>query len=144
MATVERTVVINAPVERVFNYVADPTNDPEWIPSAIESKVVTPTVAGVGSTSRWTYKVLGIRLEGTGVCTEYVPNERLVTESKGGVVSTWTYTFEPHEEGTRLTLVIDYTVPIPVLGKFAEALVLGQIEREADLATASLKAILEA
>ena len=43
-----------------------------------------------------------------------------------------------------MNLTVDYTIPVPVLGKFAEALVLKQNEREADLATASLKGILEA
>jgi len=33
----------------------------------------------------------------------------------------------------------EYTIPIPVLGKLAEALVLRQNEREADLAMANIK-----
>jgi len=38
---------------------------------------------------------------------------------------------------------VEFTVPIPVLGKVAEALALKQIEREADLAVANVKAIME-
>jgi hypothetical protein len=65
--------------------------------------------------------------------------------SKGGIVSTWTWTFEECEcdVGTELTLVVDYTVPVPVLGRLAEALILRQNEREADLAMANLKGRLE-
>ena len=144
MAKVERTGTINAPVEKVFAYIKDPSNNVEWIPSQIEVTDLTRTEEGVGSHYRWVYKLAGMRFEGDSTCTEYVPNQRLVTESKGGIVSTWTYAFQPHDGGTRLNLVLEYTVPIPVLGKVAERLVLRQNEREADLAIANLKAIMEA
>jgi len=144
MASVERTISINAPVEKVFEHISDATNGPQFIPSQVEVEYVTRTEEGVGSRYRWVYKLLGIRFEGQSTCTEYVRNKRLVTESKGGILSTWTYTLEPEDGGTKLTLVVDYTIPIPVLGRFAEALVLRQNEREAELGMANLKAIMEA
>ena len=36
MATVERSVSINAPVEEVFAYVSDPMSQVEWMPSMVE------------------------------------------------------------------------------------------------------------
>jgi coenzyme Q-binding protein COQ10 len=137
MARVERSITINAPVEKVFAYIEDPINELEWIPSLVEVQ----DVAGQGAEThfRWAYKMAGMRLEGEGTNTEYIPNERIVTQSKGGIVSTWTLTFEPHDGGTKLNLVIEYTIPVPVLGKLAEALVLRQNEREADLALANIK-----
>jgi hypothetical protein len=42
----------------------------------------------------------------------------------GMIHSTFAYSAEPHEKGTRLTLEIDYTIPIPVLGRLAEHIVL--------------------
>jgi len=144
MATVKRTIIINAPVEKVFNYIAEPRNEPEYLPGSVEVTDVTRTEEGVGSHYRWVYKILGIRFHGETTVTEFVPNERIVTESKGGILSTWTHTFQPEDGGTKATLTVDYTIPVPLLGKFAEGLVLRQNEREADLATANLKAILEA
>ena len=144
MATVKRTIIINAPVEKVFNYIAEPRNEPEYLPGSVEVTDVTRTEEGVGSHYRWVYKILGIRFHGETTVTEFVPNERIVTESKGGILSTWTHTFQPEDGGTKSTLTVDYTIPVPVLGKFAEALVLKHIEREADHATANLKDILEA
>ncbi len=38
-----------------------------------------------------------------------------------------------------MKLDIEYTIPIPVLGKLAEKLVLRRNEREADLAMANIK-----
>jgi hypothetical protein len=58
-------------------------------------------------------------------------------------VSTWTWTFQPEAGGTRLSLVVEYTIPVPVLGKVGERLALRQTEREADLAMTTLKDRLE-
>jgi uncharacterized membrane protein len=83
--------------------------------------------------------MVGVRLEGETEITEDIPNKRRATETKGGVNSSWTYSFEPHEGGTKFNLVVDYSIPVPVLGKLAEKLVLKRNEREADLAMANIK-----
>ncbi|MGB3347113.1 MAG: hypothetical protein WBA71_07720 [Candidatus Humimicrobiia bacterium] len=57
--------------------------------------------------------------------------------------SLWTWNFEPHNDGTKVDVLVEYTIPIPVLGKIAEALVHKQIEREADHAVANVKDIME-
>lgn len=141
MAKVERTIIINAPVEKVFAYIEDPMLMPEWLPGMIEAKDVTGQ--GVETHFRWLYKMSGLRFEGETTVSEHIPNERIVTQSKGGIVSTWTWTFQPHDGGTEMNLVLEYTVPVPVLGKLAETLVLRQNEREADQAMANIKAKVE-
>jgi len=137
MAKVERSITINAPVEQVFAYIEDPMNNLDWLPSLIEVKDVTGS--GVGQHYRWAYKMAGLRFKGENTVTEHIPNERKVEQSKGGIVSTWTYSFEPHDGGTKMELVIEYTIPVPVLGKLAEKLVLRRNEREADLAMGNIK-----
>ena len=143
MAKVERSIIINAPVEKVFAYIEDPTLNPEWLPSVMEVKDVTLTEEGVGSHFRWVYKLAGLLFEGESTTTEHIPNRRIVTQSKGGIVSTWTWTVQPHDGGTKANLVVEYTIPVPVLGKLAEPLVLRLNEREADLAMANIKARME-
>ena len=141
MAKVERSININAPIDKVFSYVADPRNELEYIPSITDIRDITGQ--GVGQRFGWTYKMLGIPLKGEDEVTEYVPNQRYVHKSTGGIVSTWTWTFQPEAGGTRLTLVVEYTIPVPVLGKVGERLGLRQNEREADFAVATLKDRLE-
>jgi len=136
-----RSITINAPPDKVFAYIANPMNQPEWMPSMIEVKDVTGE--GVGATHKWVYKLAGLRFEGEDTCTEYAPNEKIVTRTKGGISSTWAYTFVPEGEGTRLNLEIEYTIPVPVLGRVAERLALSQNEREADPGMANIKARLE-
>lgn len=141
MAKVERSIIINAPMEKVFSYVADPANQLEYIPGITDIRDITGE--GVGKRYGWTYKAMGISLKGESEVIEYTPNERYVDKSSGGIVSTWTWTFKSEAGGTRLNVVIEYTVPIPVLGKVGELLAVRQSEREADYATATLKDILE-
>ena len=141
MAKVERSITINAPVEKVFNYLEDPMAQLEWVPSMMEVKDVSGS--GLGAHFKWKYKMAGIFLEGESTVTEHIPNKRLVTQSKGGAISTWTFNLEPHDSGTVVKLTIEYTIPVPVLGKLAEKIVLKRNEREADLAMNNIKEKME-
>ena len=141
MAKVERSITINAPVEKVFDYLDDPMTQLEWVPSSIEVKDVSGS--GVGKHFKWTYKMAGILLKGETTTIEYIPNERIVTQSKGGVTSTWILSFKTQDGGTMMELDIEYTIPIPVIGNIAEKIVLKRNEREADLAMANIKEKME-
>lgn len=142
MATITRSIHINAPVEQVFAYLDDPTNGPDWMVSMMEVSDVTGS--GVGQRYKWKYKMIGIPFQGESTVTEHVPNEHGLTENKGGIPSTFRWTFTPQQDGTKLDLEVDYTIPVPVLGKMAEKLVLKRNEREADLWMQNLKERLEA
>jgi len=141
VAKVERGISIKVPVEKAFSYITDPKNELEWLPSMTDVRDLIGL--GVGQSWGWTYKMLGLSLKGKTEVTEFVSNKRYVYKSSGGITSTWTYTFTPEAGGTRLNLAVEYTIPIPVLGKVAERLVLAQNEREADLAVANIKARVE-
>ena len=141
MPKINKSININAPVEKVFAYVTDPTKGPEWLVGWTE--VTDVTGSGVGQHYHWKYNMVGIPLRGETTVREHVPNERRVTEGKGGVTSTWTFTFAPHEGGTKLDLELDYTIPVPVLGKLAEQLVLKRNQREADMSMQNIKERLE-
>ena len=141
MAKVERSITINAPVEKVFNYINDPMNQPEWVPSTME--ITDVSGSGVGQRYRWTYKMAGVLLKGETTVTEHLPNERIVTQIQGGVTSTWILSFKTQDGGSIMELDIEYTIPIPVIGKIAEKIVLKRNEQEADLAMANVKEIME-
>ena len=143
MAKLEKTITINAPVEKIFNYISQPTNLPEFWPSLVETSDVQELPNG-GHSNRFVYKMAGIRLEGTSEDVEHVTNERIVSKTKGGAESTQTWMFQPEAGGTKVTFKVEYTVPIPVLGKLAEAVIVKMNDREGDLILANLKARMEA
>ncbi len=139
----ETTITINAPVEKVFGHVNEPTNLPEIWPSMVEVKDVQRLPNG-GTSFRWVYKMAGMRFEGTTEDTECVLNQRVVSKSTGGIESLFVWTFQPEDGGTKLTVEVEYTVPIPLLGKLAEAFIVKQNERELELVLANLKTKMEA
>ena len=143
MATVKPSIFINAPVEKVFEYGSKPENQPEFWPSLIEVKNIKKLPNG-GYSYDFVYKLAGMRLTGFSEDTEFVPNERIVSISTGGIESTFTWTYEPEGGGTKVTALVEYKIPIPLLGKVAEAFIVKMNENESDTVLANLKARLEA
>jgi uncharacterized protein YndB with AHSA1/START domain len=141
MATIKSSVTINAPVEKVFEY-AKPENLPEIWPSLVEVKNIKELPNG-GYSWDWVYKMAGMKFNGSSVHTEYVVNERTVSESTG-IESTITWTYEPEGGGTKMTTLAEYKIPVPLLGKIAEAFIVKVNENESDTILANLKARLEA
>ena len=141
MTIVKNSININASVEKVFAYVSNPMNTPEWMVNLVEHTNIVGS--GVGQHYHWKYTMIGLPFQGESTVLVYVPNERFVTESTGGLSGSFTFIFAPHESGTKLDLEVDYTIPVPVLGKLAERLVLKRNQREADMSMQNIKERLE-
>lgn len=142
MQRLEKSGFIDAPVEEVFDYWKYPANQPEVWPSLVEVKDVQQLPAG-GYSWKWVYKMAGIRFEGQSETVEFIPNQKFSEKSTGGIESKFTWEFKPENEGTRLNMSVEYNIPMPVLGKFAEASVIKQSDNEGDIVFANLKARLE-
>jgi len=143
MAKVETSITITAPVEKIFSYIQEMANLPEIWPSLVEITDMQ-YLPDSGSSNRFVYKMAGIRQEGTSHGIENIPNQRIVSETKGAVVSKQTWLFKPEGEKTEVTFEVDYTVPIPVLGKLAEAVIVKMNQHEGQAIMANLKARMEA
>ena len=143
MAKVEKTITINAPAEKIFSYVNEPTNLLEIWPSMVEAKDVQRLPNG-GNRFRWVYKMAGVRFEGTSEDTEVIANQRVVSKTMGGIQSTITWMLQPEAGATKVTFEAEYTVPIPLLGKVAETFIVKANESEAELILANLKDRMEA
>ena len=142
METFEKSIIINAQPEKVFEYIDDPMNNPEWMIGMVEVHEVEG-LPGVGRHFHWTFKMVGIPLKGQSTTIEHVPNRRIVTESQGGVSSTWAADVEPEGEGTKLTMNVEYAIPIPVLGKLAEHLISKQNQRNLESSMENIQHMLE-
>jgi uncharacterized protein YndB with AHSA1/START domain len=141
MTVVRKEVVVHAPAERVFAYINEPTTLADWLPSMVGVQRVIGT--GLGQQYEWTYKMAGLLLRGQSTIVEMVPNRRAVHQSIGTIGSIWTYTLEPHEGGTALAIEVEYTVPIPVLGRLAEKLAVRRDARDLEAALVNVKETLE-
>jgi uncharacterized membrane protein len=139
MAKVDKEVLIKAPLEKIFGHIMEPVNLLEFWPSLMEIRDIQSLPNG-GYSARWMYKMLGVRFSGTAEYTQVVPNRFLVIETKGGITSTIAWTVRSWKDKTRVTLSIEYRVPVPLLGKLAEAIVLKMNDHEADLMMVNLQA----
>lgn len=143
MAKVDRSVVIQAPVEKVFGYAAVPSHLPEFWTSMIEVNDIQPLANG-GHRFHWVYQMAGMRFDGTSEDVEYAPNQQLVQKGRGGIESTISWTFLSEAGGTRVNFLAEYKVPVPLLGRLAEAMIVKVNEHEAETLLANLKAKMEA
>ncbi len=142
MFKVEKTVTVNAPVEKVFGFLEDKTHLPEIWPSMIEVRDEEVLPNG-GKRFHWTYKMAGMRFEGDTEEIEFERNRRIVGESKKVVENKVTWTFEPHEQVTDVRFEAAYNVPVPLVGKVAESVLARMNEGEAELVLDNLKTRLE-
>jgi len=71
------------------------------------------------------------------------PVSVLVSKNEKGIESTVTWLMEGHGDETDLSFEIEYRVPVPVLGKLAEKVIVKLNENEADAMIANLKTQIE-
>jgi ribosome-associated toxin RatA of RatAB toxin-antitoxin module len=142
MAKLKRSVIIHALPEKVFIFVNDRAILPEMWPGRLELRDIQALYSG-GHRYTWTYRIAGRRVEGTSETTEFIPNKRIVDKTVKGVPSTFIWSFEPQNNGTKLTLEIEYLITTPVLGMIVEAFLIRTNERQAGICLANMKAKME-
>lgn len=141
MICYEKSIVIEAPVSDVFAYVGGFASMPSWIPGLVEVRNVIGD--GEGQQCEWTYKVVGVLLRGQSVIVEHVQNERSTHQNIGMGSAMFTASVEPVQNGTKLTINVEYTIPIPLVGRVAEHLTVRLIERDFSSALLNLKDLIE-
>lgn len=143
MLKVEKSVVIDAPVHRVFDYVADPMHLPEYWEGINEVKDVRKLPNGDYALTA-VGNVLGLRIEESGEVVEFVPNERLVVKGHGSLYdSTTTIQFEKlGADKTRVNAVGEYTFRGPLV-KFGEPFLARYTDHAAEMTIAAAKVHIE-
>jgi len=119
----KKSVHVDAPVEKVFEYVKDPVHFYAAMPAGKHEENVlgdvNMTPEGIGTTYRWTSREFGVKvLSGVMTREDYVVNERIVDRSSTGPV--WTWTLEPDGPGTTLALAYEYSTRIPLVDKVVD------------------------
>ena len=142
MVKAEGSVSINAPVDKVYGLLIDSERLPEWMPLLIDVSDIQGE--GVGRTFKWTYKFIGIKFKGKSTVVEEVTNQKSVVKSTAGIEAVWTYNLGQDGNGTKVDLVVEYTIPVPVLGKFAENFVVKQGMKDLKHTLDTFKHLLEA
>jgi len=143
MMRIQKSVFVQAPIEKVFDYLNDPQKLAEYWPGMVAVKDVE-TLPNGGTCFNYTYKMAGILFEGKSEDIEIVPLKRMVSVTSGGIDGKVTWELEQAENGTKVLLENVYSLPVPLLGKLAEPMINKLSENEADAILANLKTCMEA
>ena len=101
---VVETTISRTPAE-VAAFAADPSHAPQWYANIRSVTWQTPPPTGIGSRMEFEAHFLRRRLVYTYEIVEFVPGQRLVMRTVGGPFPMeTTYTWEPSDGGTRMTL----------------------------------------
>jgi uncharacterized protein YndB with AHSA1/START domain len=144
MITVEKSIVIDRPVEDVFAFVSDHTNAPSWQRGLLEVRRTSDGPIGVGTRHTVVRMFMGRRLEASNEFTHYEPNQLVAFD----FASNWlpghgSYVVEP--EGTDCAKVIARVELRPSgLFRVAEPLMAAVLSRDVAANLGDLKGLLEA
>jgi uncharacterized protein YndB with AHSA1/START domain len=141
----EATVTIDRPIDEVFAFLADGTNDPKFSPRVLEIAKTTDGPPGVGTVYRSTVKDAGMKTQREFELTEFEAptkirwaerSKNLVTATEGG------YDLEPSGSGTRLRIF--NVLEGHGIGKLVAPLALRAARKGADDFGRSIKGAVEA
>ena len=77
----------------------------------MEVKDIQRTPGGELSSYKWTYKMAGMRFEGTTEITDIIPNQRATIKDSGGIQGTGTMIIESQDYGMLLEVEVNSTIP---------------------------------
>jgi uncharacterized protein YndB with AHSA1/START domain len=141
MAVVEQSVLINRPIEDVFNFVAGFENYPEWNHNMLECKRISDGSTSIGSIfdSRMVY--MGNKYSAPLEIKEYEPNKKITFYTSKFGFFKWfkgTFSFDKVNGVTQgtITAETDLVSPfkpmliiMPILGKRSWGKHLGELKR---------------
>jgi len=119
MPRAETTIVLHAPVRRVWDFLRQPANVVAVTPPELQLTVVeAPDVLSLGSRIVVQVRRFGIAQRIVSEVTALVPEALLVDEQRQGPFGKFVHThrLEPVAEGTRMTDEIEFEPPAGLLG----------------------------
>lgn len=123
----QKTVVVDKPLDEVFSYLADFTTTTEWDPGTVTT-VLQRGDGSVGTTYLNTSSFLGRQTQLTYVVRELVPDERIRLRGENQtVVAVDTMSFRTVETGTEVTYEAEFTFKGPA--RFLAPLLRPALER---------------
>lgn len=144
MAKAEATILINCPIEEVFDYTATPHNGPAFIPNLNENTNIEPLEPTEGQTFEWRFNMAGVDLRGQAVVSVYNRPNEVVLDITGDTVATWSYKFEDSDGATKVTTAVEYSINENAMQKLANRAVIDKFnQKTAEQMVDNLKTILE-
>jgi uncharacterized membrane protein len=143
MTTVERSVLINTPVDAIETIMDDARRLPEWY-AGIEQADSDDVFPEPGGKVDMVYKAAGITFTLTQTSLERVPGQGGVNQMEGMITGTNHLTYTPEGEGIRVTMRFEYQMPGGGLGKVVDRLLVERMNAQnLERSLANLKTLAE-
>jgi len=114
----ENSVIINQPVNKVFDFVTNLDNNAKWQSDILELAMTSEGRFELGSTYRCVNRFMGKRIETEGVITDYVPDQTCSFRiTSGSVTGESNFFFEAVDGATKFTTTADLDLRYFKLGK---------------------------
>jgi uncharacterized protein YndB with AHSA1/START domain len=129
MGKSEASITINAPIEKVFDAVADPEKMAEYSTAS----VLTETKGNpgeLGSSAVWEYNVAGMKLHATTTVSVATRPKKLIQEMTGAMPGRWVWNLKQKGKATTVNFSIEYNLPGGVFGKMADKLLMGRMNQK--------------
>jgi len=145
MTVIDHSIVINAPIEQVFDLLDDPTRLPEYVPGVNRVDEIRHTDQRIGDSFRAHYAVLGIAMPTTYTTSEYTKPQQITLQMDGALIGTFAIAVKPEGRATRVNLRIQYHIKGGLLGQAIDSLVVERLnEKNAEHFLENLKILSEA
>lgn len=126
MPSVSSLVIINQPVEKVFNYVISVENHKAWQAGILEAKLSPPGPVGFGSIYTYTSEMMGRKFETKMAVSAFELNKKWSVKTLGIPQPVETaYAFEAVGAATKLVVSMELSGGFPAA---AEAMVKQQMQ----------------
>jgi uncharacterized protein YndB with AHSA1/START domain len=145
MGTARMHAHVETPIEATFDYLADFRHTPEWVTSIVKLTAEGP-MTKVGEHFDGTMKLLGRTYTGEGRVTEFEWPDLIAfaSTSSEGQRQTWTTRLTPEGTGTGIDMVLEYEVPMSLLGAIADKLFIERtVQRSLEQSRDNLVALVE-
>ena len=145
MSRVTKVASIKADPEKVLAYIADVKNHPAFISALKSVDNLHGDPKEIGEGWDFTFSMGGVEVKGKAETADYVEGKHYSFKTTTGIVSTFSYSVEPENGGTRLTMDVEYEIPQNVVAKLLDKAVVERLnDQEGDRAVENLQAILGA
>jgi uncharacterized membrane protein len=120
MTEINRSVKINAPLNKVFEYTSDYRNWSEFFEGVSDVKPITDSTRGNGAKFIYKVKVLGMRVKVGTELHEFKENEGWRGKSFKGMEHRTQWIFKKSNGDTEFTYILNYDFPWYFGGKIID------------------------
>jgi hypothetical protein len=111
MPVTERSIILSVPMDLVARYLQDPKNYPAICKNILDVSDIRHLDRHI-TRFNWTYKLCDVRFEGEASFSNDGALHKLDIQFQGGIHGGWLWNLEPVEDGVRVKLTIEYTIPV--------------------------------